>query len=75
MERIATITLQPDNEHSKANVETGGVTNLEMLDMMKTLSSHFAKEVIKDYQELTGDKKIDPDKLDDYMKFLREAKL
>lgn len=74
MGRKAIITLTPDDE-SKADVQTGGLTNLEMLDMMKTLSSHFAKAVIQDYQELTGDKRVDPDKLDDYMKFLREAKL
>jgi biopolymer transport protein ExbD len=75
MERApATITINPDKSPA-IHVITGDLTNIEIVDNLQTLSKLFAKEVIKDYVELTGDQNVDPDKLDDYMKFLREAKL
>lgn len=74
-ERICIIKLMPDNNIQQMDVKTGGVTNLEIVDRLSALSKHFATAVIADYVKITGDKKADPDKLDEYMNFLRDAKL
>jgi hypothetical protein len=74
MSRVAIITLTPDGE-SKADIQTGGVSNLEILDALKTISGHFARQLLEEYTDLTGDKDLDPDKMDQYMDFLRKNKL
>lgn len=73
--RTCIIKLTPDNPDKQADIQTGGVSNIEILDMLHTISSGFAKAVIADYVEITGDNEIDPAKMEDYMKFLRNAKL
>jgi hypothetical protein len=71
--RKATITLMPDSS-TKADIQTGGLTNLEILDMLQSIQSHFAKELIKEYQEITGveDVRIKPEKLGEYMNHMRQ---
>jgi len=71
MARVAIITLTPDGD-SKADIQTGDVTALEILDAFKAISGHFARELLKEYSEITGDKNPDPEKLDEYMDFLRK---
>ncbi len=58
--RKCTIILTPDNESERVNVQTGTVTNLEVLEALQVLSKHFAREICKEYAEITGDKNVDP---------------
>lgn len=73
--RTCVIKIMPDNEANRADIQTGGVTALEILDFMNTIMPHFAQEVIKDYQEITGVEHVDPNKLGEYMSFLRANNL
>ena len=69
----ATITITPD-QNPACDITTGGVTNLELLDAFKTLSKHFAQELVKEYKEARGITRhvdIDDKDFEDYIKFLR----
>lgn len=69
--RKCVIILTPDEE-AKADIQTGGVTSIEILDNLKTISSHFARQILEEYSEITGDRNLDESKIEDYMNFLRK---
>lgn len=76
--RKAVITIMPDNEAQRVDVQTGGVTNLEMLDNMKTLSEFFSKELVDEFMEHRGYKVWSESynqEFSNYIKFLRTNKV
>lgn len=73
MERTCIIKLMPDSD-TKADIQTGNVSNIEILDMLLSIQSHFAKALIQEYVDITGDKNISQDKMESYMEFLRNHK-
>ena len=74
MARVAVITLTPDGSH-KADIQAGEVTNLEILDALNNISGYLARELLREYSEISGDENPDPSKLDEYMDFLRKNQL
>jgi hypothetical protein len=73
--KICRILITFDNAENKMDIQTGGATNLEILEAARILSKHFAQEIIKEYKELTGDLQADPKNLDEYIEFLRKNQL
>lgn len=72
--RQCTITLTPDNKSKQMDVTTGDVTTLEIIDMLKSLSSVFAKQLCEEYKQFANIEHtagIDDDEFDEYVKFLR----
>lgn len=74
MSRKAVITLTPDDK-CKCTIDTGGVQFIEILDSLNTLMGPLANMLVKEYQEITGEKEIDDSKLEEYMNFLRKNKI
>ncbi len=72
--RKCVITITPDQEHS-IDVQTGAVTPLEILDQLEAIRTHFSQELVSEYKELTNDYAVDPIKFDEWIQFLRDAKI
>lgn len=53
-QRTCTITITPDNP-TQANVETGEVSAIEILEALKTLSKHFAQVLVEEARKHVGD--------------------
>lgn len=72
MENIAVIKINPANEKHAMDIQTNGVSNLDMLEFLNMATKHFAQEIVKEAQELgcSSDKDFDG-----YIKFLRANKL
>jgi len=68
----AVIKLNPGQKSKEVDVQTGGLTNIEMLDYLKTLSTFFAKAVCDEYVDITGDKNIREEDFEKYVAFLRK---
>ena len=71
----AVITITPELKEKEVDVQTGGVSNLEMLEYLKTLSQFFAKAIIDEYVDITGDKNIKEENFEQYVEFLRKNKV
>lgn len=76
MARELVIKFWPDNKNTKADIQTGEVSNIEILDFLKMMSEHFSKALCAEFKELTGkDANQVPEKeFEDWVKFLRENK-
>jgi hypothetical protein len=76
MERKCIIELTPDNKEMQANIQTGGVSTLEIMDAFKTLLTGFSKKLCSEYQEYSG-KSVneDPEGFDEWIQFLRREKI
>lgn len=72
MPKVAVIKIDPENLSHAVDVQTNGVSNLDMLEFLNTLTKHFAQEIIKEAQELGCSSEED---FDGYIKFLRNNKL
>lgn len=68
----AIIKITPENKECSANIETNGVSNLDMLEHLNILVKHFAQAIVKEAQEIGCSDKED---FDGYIEFLRENKL
>jgi hypothetical protein len=72
--RKCVITIMPDNETS-VDVQTGAVSTLEILDQLETIRTHFSKVLVREYKELTGDLDVEETKFQEWINFLRDAKI
>lgn len=75
--RECVIVLTPDNTERQMDVKTGGVTALEILEMLQPLEKHFARKICEEYADLTGQRIEDLNEdqdFDNYVKFLRANK-
>jgi len=77
MARELMIRFWPDNTGNKADIQTGQVTNLEILDFLKMMSEHFAKALCAEFKECTGKEanNVPPEEFEAWVKFLRANKL
>lgn len=73
--RSWTITLNPDDLKSQANIKTTGkIKTIEISDMINVLQKHYAKLLIKEYVKATGDKSLDNELIDAWLKKQRSIK-
>lgn len=72
MEKIAIIKINPESKSAAMDIQTNGVSNLDMLEFMQMASQLFAEEIIKEDKELGRSSDVDFDR---YIKFLRTNKL
>lgn len=70
--RIAVIQISPENPISQIDVQTNGVSNLDMLEFLNTLVKHFAKSIVEEAKQIGCSDKKD---FDGYVEFLRKNKL
>ena len=67
----AVITIDPNNKAKEIDVQTGDVTNLQILDYLKGLSSHFAKAICEEAKEI-GVSINNDEEFESYIQFLRK---
>ncbi len=72
MKKIAVIKINPENVNNAMDIQTNGVSNLDMLEFLNMASKHFAQEIIKEAKELGCSSDVD---FDGYIEFLRANKL
>lgn len=77
MARELLIRFWPDNKSTKADISTGEVSNIEILDFLQGMQEHFAQALCAEFKELTGKNanKVPPSEFEEWVKFLRENKL
>lgn len=70
--KIAVIKINPEDPKHALDIQTNGVSNLDMLEFLNIGVKHFAQEIVKEAQELGCSSDAD---FDGYIKFLRNNKL
>lgn len=70
--KTAIIKITPEDRNHTADVQTNGVSNLDMLEHLNVLVKHFAKAIIKEAKEIGCSEKDD---FEGYIEFLRKNKL
>jgi len=70
------IKIQPDNEKQQADVQTGGVHPIDILQALKVLQQHFAREVMREFAELSGQpvESLNEEDFDNYVAWLQRNK-
>jgi hypothetical protein len=53
-ERKCVITLTPDNEKNQMDAQTGDVGALEIINMLRALEKHFARELVAEARKQVG---------------------
>jgi len=70
----ATITITPLDKLKEVDIQTGGLSNIQMLDYLHNLSKHFSKEIVNEASDI-GVTITNEKEFDDYLTFLRKNKL
>lgn len=70
--KTAIIKISPGNRDRQAEVETNGVSNLDILEHLNVLAKHFAQAIVKEAQEIGCTELND---FEGYIEFLRKNKL
>lgn len=68
-QRKATIILTPDNPANAMDIQTGGLSDWEIVEALQSLSSFLAKRIINDAKGVVGD---DPKTLEQYLDYIRD---
>ena len=71
--REAAILITPDNEESSSIVETNGVSNFEMVDILNGLIKAFAQKIVSNASKDIDSN--DPEEIAKYINFLRNNDL
>ena len=73
-----TIVFTPDNPDRQADIQSGDISNIEILDFLHSVSTDvmaiYAKKVIADYEDLTGEKVDMNTDLEPYLAYVRKNK-
>lgn len=70
--KTAIIKISPEDVNNSMDVQTNGVSNLDMLESLNVLVKHFAQAIVKEAQEIGCD---EHDDFEGYIEFLRKNKL
>jgi hypothetical protein len=70
----ATIVINPDDKSKEVDVQTGGLSNIEMLDYLHNLSQFFSKAIVNEAAEI-GVSITNEKEFEDYLSFLRKNKI
>lgn len=47
MEKIAVIKINPENANQAMDIQTNGVSDLDMLEFLNMAVKHFAQQIVK----------------------------
>lgn len=69
---IAVIKINPSDPDNAMDIQTNGVSDLDMVEFLGVAQKHFCQKIVKEAQELGCS--LDSD-FDGYIEFLRKNKL